>query len=149
MQRLVSDETIGSENRSQVSTPVSVNILQRETRSLQDELSEVIDETADIQGVSNSVSKSFDAFDDLEDKTIFCNDRSFKAVSSKTSLINYMPEITAKLSHEEVKPPNVIIYADSLIARNNVKSVLEESLGTDKEFKMKLKLRVTHMETKR
>lgn len=43
-----------------------------------------------------------------------------------------MVEITAKLSHKGVKPPNVLIYADSLIARNNVKSVLEESLGTDK-----------------
>ncbi|OAD60672.1 hypothetical protein WN48_05491 [Eufriesea mexicana] len=109
MQRMLSEETIGSENRNQVSTPVSVNILQ------------------------HSVSKSVDAFDDLENRTIFYDNRSFKAVSSKTSLKNYMPEITAKLSHEEVKPPNVIIYADSLIARNNVKSVLEESLGTDKE----------------
>ncbi|XP_017756653.1 PREDICTED: uncharacterized protein LOC108548299 [Eufriesea mexicana] len=132
MQRVVSDETIGSESRSQVSTPVSVNILQHETQSLQDELSEVTDDTTEIQGVPHSVSKSLDAFDNLEDKTIFCDDRSLKAESSKTSSTNYMAEIAAKLSHEGVKPPNVIIYADSLIARNNVKSVLEESLGTDK-----------------
>lgn len=42
-----------------------------------------------------------------------------------------MAEITTKLSNKNVKP-NVLIYADSLIARNNVKGVLEESLGMDK-----------------
>lgn len=42
-----------------------------------------------------------------------------------------MAEITTKLSNKNIKP-NVLIYADSLIARNNVKGVLEESLGTDK-----------------
>lgn len=42
-----------------------------------------------------------------------------------------MAEITTKLSNKNVKP-NVLIYADSLIARNNVKGVLEESLGIDK-----------------
>ena len=45
---------------------------------------------------------------------------------------NSMAEITTKLSKKNVKPPNVLIYADSFIARNNVKNVLEESLGTDK-----------------
>lgn len=45
---------------------------------------------------------------------------------------NSMADITTKLSKKNVKPPNVLIYADSFIARNNVKNVLEESLGTDK-----------------
>lgn len=44
---------------------------------------------------------------------------------------NYM-DITSKLSSKVVKPPNVLIFADSTIALNNVKSVLDESLGTDK-----------------
>lgn len=45
---------------------------------------------------------------------------------------NSIAEITRKLSKNNVKPPNVLIYADSFIARNNVKGVLEESLDTNK-----------------
>lgn len=48
-------------------------------------MSEVTDDTTEIQGVPHSVSKSLDAFDNLEDKTMFCDDRSFKAVSSNTT----------------------------------------------------------------
>ena len=43
-----------------------------------------------------------------------------------------MAQITAKLLKSNMKPPNVLIYADSIIALNNVKGVLEEALGTDK-----------------
>lgn len=43
-----------------------------------------------------------------------------------------MADAIAKLLSKNVKPPNVLIYADSIIALNNVKGVLEESLGTDK-----------------
>ncbi|KAF3428083.1 hypothetical protein E2986_00055 [Frieseomelitta varia] len=156
MKRVESNETLESECRSQVSTPVSTTTIpQYEDQLSREEIQKITEDTTKFQGVPHSASKSLDMLDNLEDvsssistKQVSCSDikstskpfepktfydaKNIKRTSSASPFKNSMAEITTKLSKTNVKPPNVLIYADSFIARNNVKNVLEESLGTDK-----------------
>ncbi|XP_076762420.1 holocarboxylase synthetase-like protein [Xylocopa sonorina] len=155
MQRAIRSETPESESRSQISTPVSVSIPEQESQLLPDEVKDATVHTTEFQGVPHSGSKSLDTLDNLDEipetikvKQVSCSDikstskpfeqkafydaKDSKVASSTSPFKSTMIEITEKLSSKNVKPPNVLIYADSLIARNNVKRVLEESLGTDK-----------------
>ncbi|XP_003492639.1 biotin--protein ligase isoform X1 [Bombus impatiens] len=154
MKRVESNETLESETRSQVSTPVSVNIPQHENQLSQDEIQKITKDTAEFQGVPHSTSKSLDMLDNLDvsstinTRQVSCSDikstsksfepKSFydakysKSIASTSPFKNSIAEITRKLSKNNVRPPNVLIYADSFIARNNVKGVLEESLDTNK-----------------
>ncbi|XP_043801888.1 biotin--protein ligase isoform X2 [Apis laboriosa] len=148
VKRIESNETLEIESRSQVSTPVSINISQHEIQLSEDEIQKIT-EDIEFQGVPHSTSKSLDVLDNLEDESkairyrqVSCSDikstskpfhdaKDSKIMVSTSPFKNSMAKITTKLSNKNVKP-NVLIYADSLIARNNVKGVLEESLGTDK-----------------
>ncbi|CAK9823781.1 Biotin--protein ligase [Anthophora retusa] len=154
-QRVMSSETLESEIRNEVCTPISVNIPQEEAQlTLTDETQDTANDTVQFQDVSNSESKSLDKSDNnletvpnitnveqvssIDAETIkkvfeqkVCYDAKDRKVAS-FALEDSMTEIIKKLPNKDIKPPNILIYSDSLVARNNVKSVLEESLGTDK-----------------
>ncbi|XP_078036590.1 holocarboxylase synthetase-like protein isoform X2 [Augochlora pura] len=149
--RVASNETLETENSSRASTQDSVNIPQQD--DLFPSNATDIDKEEDVtrHEVLRSASKSLDILntkeesdDDkirsasyidiktttvpVEKKTIFSG-KVIRGPPPQGNLKN-MAEITAKLPCKSVKPPNVLIFADSIIALNNVKSVLEESLGT-------------------
>ncbi|XP_033333914.2 holocarboxylase synthetase-like protein isoform X2 [Megalopta genalis] len=149
--RVASNETLETENSSLISTQDSVNILQE---TLYSSNATDIDREENIsrQEVLRMASKSLDMLNTREEsdgdkvrpascidiktttvpvektKTIF-GAKYTRGAPPRGNLKN-MAEITAKLPCKTVKPPNVLIFADSIIALNNVKSVLEESLGT-------------------
>ncbi|XP_026672843.1 biotin--protein ligase [Ceratina calcarata] len=140
-----------NKSRSEVSTPISAKA-QLEYQSLSDE---AVEDTIEYKGVPHSGSKSLDTLDNLDDladtiktKQASCSDikeknkpfdekafydtkRTQKAAST-SAIKSSMTEITKKLSTKNVKPPNILIYADSLIARNNVKTALKKFLGTER-----------------
>ncbi|KOC60318.1 Biotin--protein ligase [Habropoda laboriosa] len=152
MLRVASSEMLESEIRSEVCTPISVNIPQQENQStLTDEIQDAAKDTIQSQDILNSDSKSLDKLDNLEEVSNvteqvssgienikeFFEQKAFydardRKVTSASTLEGSMTEIIKKLPNKDIKPPNILIYSDSLLARNNVKSVLEESLGTDK-----------------
>lgn len=151
MKRETSRESLDNKSRSEVSTPISAKA-QLDYQSFSDEAAE---DTIEYKGVPHSGSKSLDTLDNLDDladtikaKQASCSDikdqnkpfdekvfydtkRAQKAAST-SAIKSSMSEITKKLSKKAAKPPNILIYADSLIARNNVKAVLQEFLGIER-----------------
>ncbi|XP_029053815.2 biotin--protein ligase isoform X3 [Osmia bicornis bicornis] len=150
----VSTETLDGTTRSQASTPSSTKTSQQGSEMFSSAMLDSTDDFTVFQGVSRSGSKSLDMLDNLEEtsqntqfRQVSCIDikdmsklkpktfydaKDSNVASSTTSFKSSIAEITTQLSSKNVKPPNVLIYADSIIARNNVRDVLEESLGTDK-----------------
>ncbi|XP_076681827.1 holocarboxylase synthetase-like protein isoform X3 [Andrena cerasifolii] len=154
-QPIALNETLGTESRSEISTPASIYIPQQDNELSSNVTQVVTDNTIPFQGVSHSGSKSLDTLETLEESPnvkkpwqISCIDikstsklseqkdfvvvQESKVTPSKSNIKSSMAEITAKLLKTNIKPPNVLIYADSIIALNNVKGVLEEALGTDR-----------------
>ncbi|XP_076390314.1 holocarboxylase synthetase-like protein isoform X2 [Megachile rotundata] len=149
----VSSETLESTTRSQASTPISTKSFQQEGEPVSSTMQDSTNDFIERQGVSRSGSKSLDTLDNLEEisqikqfRQVSCSDikdtskskpKTFydakdSNVALSTSSFNSVAEITTQLLNKNVKPPNVLIYADSVVACNNVKDVLEESLGTEK-----------------
>ncbi|XP_076625929.1 holocarboxylase synthetase-like protein isoform X2 [Colletes latitarsis] len=112
------------------------------------------DLTSESKDIPHSENKSVDLLDNLlisdikeiiqascvatessgksSDQITYYSTKDSKATPSKSNFKQSMEEVTAKLSTKITKPPNILIFADSSIALNNVKDVLEKSLNTDK-----------------
>ncbi|XP_076644168.1 holocarboxylase synthetase-like protein isoform X1 [Halictus rubicundus] len=154
MQRIASTETLETENSSRASTTDSINIPQQDNQRSSNATDIDKEDTTLRQEVSRSASKSLDTLDTREESDInklrptSCIDikatsvtaeqkpifsaRDSKSIPRRSNFKGSMAEVTEKLSSKNVKPPNVLIFADSIIALGNVRSVLEESLGTSR-----------------
>ncbi|KZC12067.1 Biotin--protein ligase [Dufourea novaeangliae] len=138
-----------------IMTETETERLQRAASNETLDVTDVVnDDTIQYHEVSRSASKSLDMLDTLEgsdtkksrpvsctdiistskhiEQTTFFSIKDAPNVPTKSNFKNSMAEVTEKLSTNNDKPPNVLILSDSIIALNNVKGVLEESLGTDK-----------------
>ncbi|XP_053994317.1 biotin--protein ligase isoform X3 [Hylaeus volcanicus] len=148
-----SNEALESRCRSHDSTSTSLSIPQQEEQPVSNVTLTATNDISQLQDTSPSNSKSCETLDnievsDIKDSTQLPSvdiesssipheqqpsyDAKDRNISSKSNLVRSMEEIMEKLSIDNVKPPNVLLFGDSTIALNNVKSVLEESLGTDK-----------------
>ncbi|XP_076242598.1 holocarboxylase synthetase-like protein isoform X2 [Calliopsis andreniformis] len=154
MQCVKPNETLETERRSQDSTATSISTPEQENQSLTNKAEVAYDNVIQHQSVSYSGSGLFDTLDSEETpnvkqfrqtsdsdikniNTLSGQKDSYHTRESKVTPFNHtsktaMEDVITKLLCKSQKPPNVLIYADSIITLNNVKSVLEESLGTDK-----------------
>lgn len=90
---------IESETRSQVSTPVSVNIPQYENQLSQDEIQKITKDTTEFQGVPHSTSKSLDMLDNLDvSSTISTRQVSCSDIKSTSKLFEPKSFYDAKYS---------------------------------------------------
>ncbi|XP_031834057.1 holocarboxylase synthetase-like protein isoform X2 [Nomia melanderi] len=156
LQRIASNETLESGKSSSASEPDSASVSRKEHQLSSDVIDTSKEDTTLKQDVSRSASKSLDTLDTLEESEVkrtrpascidikttstsvepktFFSAKDSKSVPSISGSKNSMAEVIEKLTslNPNVKPPNVLIFADSIIALNNVKGVLENSLGTTK-----------------
>ncbi|XP_047353177.1 biotin--protein ligase isoform X2 [Vespa velutina] len=79
-----------------------------------------------IKETCEDIAKSGSTTDDQDNST-----KTTEAVSTPI-LKSLTPKRTVTPYSKNYKPPNVLIYAESAVSLDNVKTVLEASLGTDK-----------------
>ncbi|KAI4485519.1 hypothetical protein M0804_007024 [Polistes exclamans] len=123
-------ETMQSENVSNLeNSDVSTFHDVPESTRVSSIRSDIIKETLDkdeVKETCENIVKPVSTSDDQDNST-----KTIEAVPS-LNLKSLTPNRTITPYSKHHKPPNVLIYAESAVSLDNVKTVLENSLGTDR-----------------
>lgn len=128
-------DVVDSKTNNCVMTANSTTAANETTTITNTSSSNITNTTADTSTKSNNIDKSLSE----KSETVKKEDKIFKdslTVAGGTTNKPFKKPITCAIANGStvncIKPPNVLVYADSLVAKDNVKNVLNTILNREK-----------------